>query len=335
MKIMWMLNSKMLSRRGFSLIELVVVLTILSVLSTVSIISYRGYRERALKQLDMKQLSSFVVMADVFKATNQFYLPNMQAMNISLEGQYYSRYEIICHKDELTGDILFRSYSGAGDQKTSEGEYCGKVDLKVVSVGTEQPLDVKDQCNTSTSARGWAGYVFCHYYAQENPEEWGNGDQWLPPSGKVFPNNNNVSPYAGKGYDNLGQPYTQSGFQLEDRDSSNWNAIIQDEASKYNAFYKYFYIYDVSVECPRASYATGDACFQSIKYSPPVNLTQPILEALPGWSTEKDHFISSPNKLVFIALACKKTGLKKCERGEEYRVIRMDTNRLLKVYYGF
>ncbi len=330
---MWMPNLKMWNKKGFTLIELIVVMAILSILATISTFSYRGYNERARKQVDLKQMSSFVVLSEVFKATNQFFLPNMKSMNIPLDGYYNSTYKILCHKEGLSGDVLFSSDDSA---TPSSDEVCGWVELKVTS-GVSKELNVGDQCKSSAPAKGWAGYIFCHYYAQGNPSEWSSGG-WLPPADRVFPSSNNNADF-GKGYDNLGHPYNQSGFQLEPHNSSDWENIVGDNDKKNDAFYQYFKIKDVSSECPRfkkGDYSGSDSCFMSKEFSVASDKVKTLLEALPNWNAEKDHFLSSPNRLVFVSLACRQGGFQECGDGgvREYRVISLDTNKIAKEEYG-
>ena len=178
MKTMWMRNLKMWNKRGFSLIELVTVTVIISVLSLVSVMSYKGYRERSMALQDKNQLSSFVVMAEVFKAVNQFYLPNMKYMNIPRKGRYHSNYKILCHKENLRSatNILFKNKDTVTSLDNASNNYCGKLTLKATA---DKTLDVGDQCKHGTTARGWAGYVFCHYYSRGNSSPWYLGG-WLP-----------------------------------------------------------------------------------------------------------------------------------------------------------
>ena len=335
----------MWNRRGFSLIELVVVLVILSVLSSVSVVSYKGYRERSMNQLDKKQLSSFVVMADVFKAVNQFYLPNMKAMNIMMKGRYHSNYKLLCHRENIMtrGDILFKTNNTETSPDITSNNYCGKLTFKATA---DKTLDVGDQCKTGTSAHGWAGYVFCHYYSTGNPSPWTDTPSgWLPSEltiGNIF--TVNYSPVEPLGsilaerYANLAAPYRQSGFQFKPADDDDWDVLIGNPEKINKTFYQYFKIADVNSECKRVS--RSDKCPESepccINKETGVDpaQVQSALGALPDWSVEADRqeFLSGPNKLVFIALACKKTNLAECVSGEATRVIRMGTDKIIKVY---
>ena len=160
---------------------------------------------------------------------------------------------------------------------------------------------------------------------------------------EVFSQNSNVPieiETIGISYANLGAPYRQSGFQFKSFDDDNWNDVIDKPEEEHDEFYKYFKIADVG-ECKRVS--RRGRCREPFGRNRPsccinketgVNDSQvhSVLAALPDWSAEAQRFLSGPNKLVFVALACKKTNLEECTGSDEHRVIRMDTNKVVKVY---
>ena len=76
----------MLSKKGFTFLELVVVLAIISILFSISYASYQGYHQRARVYSAKQHLSSIVSKVEVFRANAGFYLPNLRQMHIPIEG---------------------------------------------------------------------------------------------------------------------------------------------------------------------------------------------------------------------------------------------------------
>ena len=314
----------MSNKKGFSLIELVVVMSILSILATVSSVSYKGYNAKARKQLTKTQMASLIITGEFFKATNKFYIPNMKAMNVPLSGHYKATIKVICSKnnngssdDPSSSDVVFKS-EDEGEDATDDGT-CGWVELKTKEVSGEKILDVKDQCGVGWPAKatGWAGHVFCHYYARSDDE--------FPRSG--------------------GETYAESGFQFEPRDSSEWETIEASLPLKTGRFLKYFQVRDTQSECalkPKGEYGAG-SCTRAKEYA--MDNIKPIWDDLASKTGNKrrdllsgppGHYMAGFPKLVLFAASCKSSGFENCGDGtsKEYSVITLDEGRIANEYEG-
>ena len=313
----------MSNKKGFSLIELVVVMSILSILATVSSVSYKGYNAKARKQLIRTQMASLVITTESFKATNKFYIPNMKAMNTPLSGHYKATIKVLCSKnnkgsaDPSSSLVVFKS-EDEGLDATNDGT-CGWVDLKTKEVSGEKVLDVADQCGGSTpNATGWAGHVFCNYYARDNSDYRWFGEE----------------------------SYTESGFQFEPRDSSEWETIEASLPLKTGRFLKYFQIRDTHSECalkPKGEYGVG-SCTRAKEYA--MDNIKPIWDDLASKTGNKREHLLSGNlsrydtrssiRFVLFAASCKSSGFENCGDGtsKEYSVITLDDRRIASEYEG-
>lgn len=322
---MWILDSKMLSKKGFTLLELVVVTAIISILLTISYTSYKGYHRRSRVYSAKQDLSSIVAMAEVFEANTGFYLPNLRAMHIPIKGRYSYNYKVICHTDGTFSKALWET-------DDIEADTCGQFNIVTKSGGTPPfppaevgQLDVENKSTSanscaSSSADCWMGAVLCHHYSEGTAISCGTAD------------------------------YT---FNFEDRGVMQWKSSDDDWTGaniKKKELAPLFNIVDFAAKkedtntppnnlngdphCKRVSrkddvFADPSDCFFNEEFAVDSDDVEAIIQA--NWTGDEEAFISTPSKLVVTALACKDRQDDCTGTSFEYSIIRMDTNRLIKI----
>ena len=288
--------------------ELIVVTAIISILFTISYTTYKGYHQRARAYSAKKDLSSIISMAEVFKANTGFYLPNLRAMHIPIQGRYSYNYKIICQKDGTT--LLWETTNIGTD-------ICGAF-TPTASSSTPPQLDISTSCGSATC---WAGAVLCHHYSAGTSISCGSEDytfqfqdrgvlQWREPDGD----------------------WTDPNTILKDTIAPLFNIV--DFAGKKEGT-PGSGILNIS-HCKRVSrqddvFADSSNCFFNKEFAVDSSNVKAIIEA--NWVGDEEAFISTPFKLAVTALACKEkqddcTGT---DTSLDYSIIRMDTNRLVQV----
>ena len=311
---MWILNLKMLNKKGFTLMEMIVVTAIISILFTISYTTYKGYHQRARAYSAKKDLSSIVAMAEVFRANTGFYLPNLRAMHIPIKGRYSHNYKVICRG--TGGNVLWET-------NAIETDTCGGFQIEKTT-STPPELHSVGSC-THSSTNCWMGAVLCNHYDNSVPLATilcGSEDytlksedrgvmQWKPANDDWTNDSDvkkkelaplfNIVDFAAKKDDGADPPSTLTG------DPHCKRVSRQDDV-----------------------FAESSDCFFNKEFA--VNSSDiPAIFILVNWTGDEESFISTPSKLVVTALACKEKQDDCVGTSFDYSVIRMDTNRLVKI----
>jgi len=319
----------MSNKKGFTLVELIVVTAIISILFTISYTSYRGYHQKSRAYSAKKDLSSIISMAETFKANTGFYIPDLRKMHVPIQGRYSYNYKIVCHTDGTIGNVYWGATTTVGT--------CGSF---TPSIGGGTPPIPPTHLNTSTScasAKCWMGAVLCHHYKPGASISCGSED------------------YA---------------FEFADRGIMQWKPYDEDWTSPNtilkNQIAPLFNIVDFASKkdtdndgrvdgtgdkpyCKRVSrkddvFAESNDCFFNAEHAMDSadissNSNNVIMDF---WTGDEEAYVSTPFKLAVTAVGCKdsqkfdpnstppSSGCKK-GTGVEYSIIRMDTNRLVKI----
>ena len=141
-----MKKSKKLNRKGFTLVELIVVIAILAILAGVAIPVYSGYISKAQEAADLQLLDS-VKTACVFATVRQIDVnPASEKITVTLEEKTGTA---------DTADHISYVYSAkATDNPIDIGQYTGDMEFKYVSVATWRSDKAASEAGASTNA-GW------------------------------------------------------------------------------------------------------------------------------------------------------------------------------------
>ena len=294
--------------------ELVTVLVIISILSTISYTSYKGYHQRARVYAAKKDLSAIVAIAETFNANTGFFLPNLREMHVPIKGRYHHNYKVICHTNGNLGNVLWKTDTIASD-------ICGDFTLTTTpdpDDSSKNTLNVSASCSNATC---WMGAVLCHNYSP--------GTSILCGSGNDYTFN-----FANRGV-----------LQLKSATDEDWDANVKNEELA-----PLFNIVDFAAKkddgnspptqlsgdphCKRVSrgddvLTDASACFFIKEYAVDSGSVETIIQA--NWTGDEEAYISTPSKLVVTALACKESQSDCTGTTFDYSIIRMDTNRLVKI----
>ena len=349
------LGEQVVSRRGFSFMELVVTLVIIGILSSTAYMSYQGYRHKARSYTAKKNLSTIVAFAETFYPNNGFYLPNLYEMDFQMlnMGPLNYNYKIIC--DNEANDILWTSEDASNADMSKA---CGDFDFDnrdgddlLIEPTTTPPFNNNTNKCVDNGANGdadcWAGYVLCHYLPGKTSE----------PEPKVLPPKDGEFDCGTRKIPNKGKVFT-GGFVFIDPE--DFHVGVEHKVKTIHNFH----IVDHAAFCGGKSpqINSGTTGFESNDFTnrrksrdndlfkesePCISIKEhavlysdikTIMMSLDDWLTNEKDFISNPNKLVITALACKKSQSDGCGDGSdkvrEYDVIRMDTDRVVKNYQG-
>lgn len=134
------LKKQLKSRKGFSLIELMVVVAIIAILSTIAIPAYQNFQARARQKEGMSMLGSYFVAAQAAKVEHGGYVGNFTAIGFSPAGTLKYRLKA---KDNTAISGLF----GAGGTLTGPND--------TACITTEAPTtNCKQQTVTWTELAG-------------------------------------------------------------------------------------------------------------------------------------------------------------------------------------
>lgn len=317
----------MSNKKGFTLVELIVVTAIISILFTISYTSYKGYHQRARTYSAKKDLSSIISMAEAFKANTGFYIPNLREMHIPLQGRYSYNYKMICHTDGTLGSVYWGATTAVGT--------CGSF-TPVITGGTPPKLDITASCATA-SAECWAGAVLCHHYNPRASISCGS--------------DNYTFEFANRGI---------MQWKAPDEDWTSPSTILKNEIAPLFNIVDFTSKQDVDGDgrvdsagdksyCKRVSrrddiFADSSNCFFDAEHAMDSadissNSNNVIMDF---WTGDEEAYVSTPFKLAVTAVGCKDPQkfnpgstppLNGCKRGTgiKYSIIRMDTNRLVKI----
>jgi len=289
--------------------ELITVTVIISILFTISYTSYKGYHQRARAYSAKRDLSAIVSMAEVFYANTGFYLPNLRQMHIPIKGRYSYNYKVICYKADGT-NVLWQT-------DAIETDTCGGFQITIDA----NQLDIAGSCGDA-GTKCWMGAVLCHHYD------------------------------PGRTVECDGVPYTPGSA---DRGVMQWKSASDDWSGsdiKKEELAPLFNIVDFAAQkkgtgdppsnrdggvfCKRVSradnvFAESENCFFNKEFAVDSGNIEDIIKNDSSWTADKESFISTPSKLVVIALACKEAQDDCTGTSFDYSIIRMDTNRMVKI----
>ncbi|MDE0151242.1 MAG: prepilin-type N-terminal cleavage/methylation domain-containing protein [Bdellovibrionales bacterium] len=300
----------MLSKKGFTLLELIVVTAIISILFSISYASYQGYHRRSRAYSAKQNLSSIVAMAEVFKANTGFYLPNLRAMHIPIKGRYSYNYKVICHTDGTSANAHFET--------NAANKICGDFDIQTTSTNELDTSSGTSSCLQSDT-KCWMGAVLCNHYNNGTAIACGSEDytirsedrgvmQWKSPTDDWT----------------VGTPKNEFILLFN---------IIDFAGNKKGATPG---LLNGGEHCKRVSrsddvFADPSDCFFNKEFAVHSNDIRAIIYA--NWTGNEESFISTPSKLAVTALACKdrQNNCTGTSPPGGLSIIRMDTNRLVEI----
>ena len=295
------------SKKGFTLIEMVVVLAIIGVLSSISFTSYTIYHKRARMFSAKKTMSSILIAAQTFKTNSGFYLPNYEEMHIPLKGIHDYSFFSSCLTETGT------SYSW--DDRTKA---CGKFDENNTYDATAKTW------TTTGNTKCWMGYVLYHSYSKEHAGDfppWSASEQFECTS--------------------VGDDKEDVDFRGPDK--AYRGIVLFPDRGSYSspAVEKFFKVKDTKDLCDRESRKTdifqhtGKDCIASTEYAVHHDKFEDIITAeLAGSGAQKKKFyLSSPNRFVIHAVACAK-GDDDCGGGasknQAYHIMTINSQKIAK-----
>lgn len=327
-RTMWIRHLKMSAiknKRGFSLIEIVVSMAVVAVLSTAAVVSYRGYKQQVRTVKARNHLGYMMIQAEAYRANAGFFLPNLEEMNITLEGVLEYGISVLC--EDGTSDVVYSSDQFGADWENST-KACGSF-----TDPTPAPSPPPNCICPGWGSSGecWMGYVLHHSYnicglpaanADEEDQKYECG-----------------SSEKEKLYKTGGRHYTN--VQFEDICS------ITDPTEKANAVTerkKRFIIKDSYGMCHKDHLAKdsdirsiAESCAHSKAYAMPHGDIEDIYEHAVDVPDSDDgpfklkNLISGPGQLVLTAIGCTKKQAGGCSQSHNYNIMSISSNK--EIYY--
>ncbi len=311
------LNLRMLgikSKRGLSLVEVLVVVAMISILSSIAYISYDVYQERARRLDARKTLTSIILATDIFRANTGFYLPNLKEMGINISGTHNYHFRVFCTDD-------------SGASSWNSGSVCGDFEPAVNST-------------TKAEAKCWMGYVTYYTFSGES------GDFPYPVDATNslfgFECGATVGTNAiALDYVNRTEPY--KGVFSFDYDGFHNNATRDTTKTEMSEYFKLKDTTDTDLCAVLSSdqdlYSTDKSCIIYSNYAIDKSIHEDIIEEIKTARSEVDaDFLSSPNRMVINAYSCSKRDSDECGDGnlkdQDYSFIRFDSRKILLEYKG-
>ena len=332
------------SRRGFTLVELIVTMALVFTLTYVAAISYSSYLEKLRKFTAKKNLSAILVTAEAYKANSGFYLPNLNKMHVSLKGLMDASYVMGCLKNSSTigwgsGTVCGKFVNTDGWDPDPDGSpYVYDPTQTPPTTGTRDGQIVKRTgCGTPagctpTSTAGdsecWQGMVLYAFHSSQDAAKYPEikPEQMDPSSkGRFKCSTDNDEVFDG---DYAIRKIRGSAVHFPDAAA---------EAKKF------FTIEDSTSEkfCKtlEKKITGGKKCASkkglALEEPTDANIKAIINKEVTGDSDlEQKHFLSAPNRMTVNAISCMKEESGGCKPNgsekHEYQIITMDSHRFLR-----